>query len=300
VGVAVGVAHLQSTTQTRITELDNYGDYTPYGVPINGTVPSLYQAPSVTWGPVSQALLPMFWTGSQTTKKNTRDGLMVVLEYRPNKDLRSQLDLYYSKFDTQEVGGKLTSNMFASWGQFFGLGVQNTLSDVGTTQVGQNTYATSATASALPTTTTNWSTKRSDTIKAVGWNNTLKVADQWTLGSDLSYSRDVRDEAYQEVYAGPWSSVTNNWAYGPFRWNVPVDGSPQSFTPLQNGFLSNPSGLRFGDVAGFDYVPGEARWTGVIRRPHVEDEIKSLRLSGKRPLDLLGTFSNFTGGVNYT
>ena len=300
IGVAVGFARLESTTQVRISELDQYGDYTPYGIPINGTVPSLYQAPSVTWGPTSQAMLPMFWTGSQYTKKNTRDGLMAVLEYKPNKDLSSKLDLYYSKFDTHEVGGKLTSNMFASWSELFGVGVQNTLSNVGTTQVGRNTYATSATASNLPTTTTNWDTKRTDKISAIGWNTSLNLGDQWTAVSDLSFSRDVRDEKYQEVYAGPWNSAANTWAYGPFNWNVPVDGSPQSFTPLRAGFLSNPAGIKFGDVTGFDYVPGEPRWTGVIRSPHSEDEIKTLRLSGKRRIDFLGVFSQFTGGVNYT
>jgi TonB-dependent receptor len=300
IGVALGFAHLQSTTQARVLELDQYGDYTPYGVPIAGTVPSLYQAPSVTWGPVSQAMLPMFWTGSQFTKKNTRDGLMAVLEYKPNKDLRTQLDLYYSKFKTHEVGGKLTSNMFASWGQFFGPAqTLNTLSDVGTTQVGRNTYATSATASALPTTTTNWDTKRSDDIKAIGWNTSLKVGEKWTLISDLSYSKDVRDEVYQEVYAGPWNNAANTWAYGPFRWNVPVNGGAQTFTPLTPGFLANPANIRFGDVIGFDYVPGEPRWTGVVRDPHSVDEIKSLRLSAKRPMNL-GFISNFTGGFNYT
>ena len=300
IGVAVGFARLESTTQVRISELDQYGDYTPYGIPINGTVPSLYQAPSVSWGPTSQAMLPMFWTGSQYTKKNTRDGLMAVLEYKPNKDLSSKLDLYYSKFDTHEVGGKLTSNMFASWGERFGAGVQNTLSNIGTTQVGQNTYATSATASNLPTTTTNWDTKRTDKISALGWNTSLKLGEQWTAMSDLSFSRDVRDEKYQEVYAGPWNAAANTWAYGPFKWNVPVDGSAQSFTPQQAGFLSNPAGLKFGDVTGFDYVPGEPRWTGVIRSPHSEDEIKTLRLSAKRRMDLFGVFSQFTGGVNYT
>ncbi len=303
IGVAVGFAHLQTTSQSRVTELDNYGDYKVYGLPVNGTVPSQFQAPSLTGTPppASQALLPMFWTGSQSTKKNTRDGLMAVLEYKPNKDLHSQLDLYYSKFDTHEVGGKLTSNMFASWGQFFGPpGVQNTLSNVGTTQVGQNTYATSATASALPTTTTNWDTKRRDEISAIGWNTSLKLGDQWTVVSDLSYARDVRDEVYQEVYAGPWNNAANTWAYGPFAWNIPVNGSAQSITPLQPGFLSNASNFRFGDVIGFDYVPGEPRWTGVVRDPHSEDEIKTLRLSAKRPLELLGVFSNVTGGVNYT
>ncbi len=299
IGVAVGFAHLESTTQLKLSELDQYGDYSVYDLPLNGIPPSLVQAPSVSWGPTSKALLPMFWTGSQTTKKNTRDGLMVVLEYKPNKDLRSQLDLYYSKFDTHEVGGKLTSNMFATWGQLFGpAGSQNTLSNVGTTQVGQNTYATSATSSALPTTTTNFDTKRRDTIAALGWNTSLKLGDAWTAVSDVSFSRDVRDEKYQEVYAGPWNNAANTWAYGPFKWNVPVNGGAQSFTPQQAGFLSNPSGIKFGDVIGFDYVPGDPRWTGVIRDPHVEDEIKTLRLSAKRSLS--GMFSYFTGGVNYT
>lgn len=299
IGLALGFAHLESTTQSRVTELDQYGDYTPYGVPIQGVPPSLYNVPD-NWGYNSAAMLPMFWTGSQSTKKNVRDGLMAVLEFRPNQDLRSQVDLYYSRFDTHEVGGKLTSNMFASWGQLFGLGVQNTLSDVTTVQVGQNTYATGATASALPTTTTNWDTKRRDTISALGWNTEYKLNDTWTLDADLSYSRDVRDESYQEVYAGPWNNAANTWAYGPFRWNVPVNGAAQSFTPLQEGFLSNPAGIRFGDVVGFDYVPGEPRWTGVIRDPHAEDEIKSLRVSFKRGLDLAGVFSGLTTGLNHT
>ena len=298
IGLAIGFAHLESTSQLKLTELDQYGDYTPYGLPIAGTVPSLYQAPSVSWGPQSKAMLPMFWTGSQSTKKNVRDGLMAVLEFQPNEDVHHELDLYYSKFDTHEVGGKLTSNMFASWGQFFGLGVLNTLSDIDTTQVGQNTYATSGTASALPTTTTNSDTRRKDTLWAVGWNSTWKMGDEWTAIVDASMSRDVRDEKYQEVYAGPWNNTTNNWAYGPYSWNIPVDGSDQFLTPLTPGFLSNPANIHFGDVVGFDYVPGEPRWTGVIRDPHVEDEIKTLRLSANRGFD--GFISKFSAGINYT
>lgn len=300
IGLALGFAHLENTSQVRVSELDQYGDYTPYGAPIAGTVPSLFQAPTLTWGPTSQAMLPMFWTGSQFTKKNVRDGVMAVVEFKPSKDLRSQLDLYYSKFDTHEVGTKLTSNMFASWGQFFGPAQSlNTLSDVGTTQVGQNTYATTATASALPTTTTNWDTRRRDEIAAIGLNTTWKPNELWSLNADLSYSRDDRKEVYQEVYAGPWNNAANTWAYGPYKWNVPVNGGAQSFTPLQSGFLSDPSGIRFGDVIGFDYVPGEPRWTGVVRDPVSRDEISSLRLSAKRPLDF-AVFSNVTGGFNYT
>ncbi len=304
IGVALGFGHLKTTTQSRSTELDQYGDFTPFNFPINGIPPSLVplNPPQTCCGGAANgsAMLPMVWRSSQSTKENVRDGVMAVLEYKPNRDLRTQLDLYYSKFDTKEVGGLLTSFLFESWGQAGVTGSNNTLSDVVTTQVGQNTYATQATSSGLPVTTTNWTTKRRDVISAIGWNTELKLTDKWTGIADLSYSHDKRDETYQEAFAGPWDNTNNGWAYGPFRWNIPVDGGAQSLTPLVPGFLSNPSAMRFGDHSGFRFVRGEPRWTGAIRDPHAEDEIKSLRLSAKRPLNQFGPFSNFTGGVNYT
>jgi iron complex outermembrane recepter protein len=304
IGVALGFAHLKSTTQSRSTELDQYGDFTPFGLPINGIPPSLVplDPPQTCCGGVTtgSAMLPMVWRSSQATKENVRDGLMAVLEYKPNKDLRTQLDLYYSKFDTKEVGGLLTSFLFESWGQAGITGSNNSVSDVVTTQVGRNTYATQGTFSGLPVTTTNWTTKRRDVISAIGWNTELKLGADWTGMADLSYSHNKRDETYQEVFAGPWDNANNRWAYGPFRWNIPVDGGAQSLTPLVPGFLSNPSAMRFGDHSGFLFVRGEPRWTGVIRDPDAQDEIKSLRLSAKRPLELLGVFSQVTGGVNYT
>jgi iron complex outermembrane receptor protein len=299
IGVALGFAHLKSATQLRSTELDQYGDYAPYGLPIGGIPPSLYNK-EPNWGFSNSAMLPMVWRSSQATKENVRDGLMAVLEYKPNKDLRTQLDLYYSKFDTKEVGGLLTSFLFESWGQAGVTGSNNSVSDVVTTQVGQNTFATQGKFSGLPVTTTNWTTKRQDVIEAIGWNTELKLNQQWTGTADLSYSRNKRDETYQEVFAGPWDNANNGWAYGPFKWNIPIDGSAQSLTPLVPGFLSTPSAMRFGDHSGFLFVRGEPRWTGVIRDPHAEDEIKSFRFSAKRPLDLLGVFSQVTGGVNHT
>jgi TonB-dependent receptor len=299
VGVALGFAHLKSTTQSRVYELDQYGDYKPYGLPIDGIPPSLFNK-EPNWGFTNSAMLPMVWRATQATKENVRDGLMAVLEYKPNKDLRTQLDLYYSKFDTKEAGGLLTSFLFESWSQAGITGSNNRLSDVVTTQIGRNTYATQATANALPVTTTNWTTNRRDVISAIGWNTELKLGSDWTAMADLSYSHDKRNETYQEVFAGPWDNTNNGWAYGPFRWNIPIDGSPQSLTPLVPNFLSTPSAMRFGDHSGFLFVRNEPRWTGVIRDPRAEDEIKSLRLSAKRPLSLLGVFSQVTGGVNYT
>ena len=112
IGVAAGYARLDVATQVKQTELVTYGDFTPYGLPLSGNAPSRFPAPNIGIG---QSLLPMFWTATSSSKRNTRDGLMMVLEYKPNADLHSQLDLYYSKFDTHEVGGKFLSSLFATW-----------------------------------------------------------------------------------------------------------------------------------------------------------------------------------------
>lgn len=291
IGVAVGYARLSNSTQMKQTELVEYGDYTPFGLPLSGNVMAANGG--------NQALLPMFWTATSSSKQNTRDGLMAVLEFKPNADLHSTVDLYFSKFDTHEVGAKFLSSQFADWGAVYGAGAPATvLSNIGLTQQGKNTFATSATASMFPVTTGNFDTTRSDNISALGWNTELKLNDKWKAVADVSFSRDVRREAYMEAYAGPYNHTTGAWQWGAFKWNVPINGDSQTFTPVQDGFLGNASNMAFGDVPGFDFVPGNPRWIGAIRTPEIKDEIKSLRLSAKHEMD--GFFSNFTGGVNYT
>ncbi len=290
-GVAVGFARLSNSTQIKQTELVEYGDYTPFGLPLTGNAMAAYGG--------NQALLPMFWTATSSSKQNTRDGLMAVLEFKPNADLHSTVDLYFSKFNTHEVGAKFLSSMFADWGAVYGAGASvPNLTNIGLTQQGNNTFATSATASMFPVTTGNFDTTRSDNISALGWNTELKLSDKWKGIADLSFSRDVRRETYMEAYAAPYNHATSAWQYGAFNWNVPINGNAQTFTPVQNGFLANASNMAFGDLPGFDFVPGNPRWIGAIRTPEIKDEIKSLRLSAKHEMD--GFFSSFTGGLNYS
>ncbi|HEY1092476.1 MAG TPA: TonB-dependent receptor plug domain-containing protein, partial [Burkholderiaceae bacterium] len=66
IGLAVGFARLDAPTQAKTTELVEYGDYTPFGLPLTGN----------TTTATGQALLPMYWTATSSTKKNVRDGLI--------------------------------------------------------------------------------------------------------------------------------------------------------------------------------------------------------------------------------
>ncbi len=285
-GIALGFARLDAPSQVKQTELVEYGDYTPFGLPLSGNSPS-----QVGNG---QAMLPMFWTAQGSTKKNVRDGLMATLEYKPNDTLHSTVDLYYSKFKTHEVGHKFAQSLFGNWSA----GIAPVMSNVGTSQIGDNSYATSANISQLVTNVGNMDTRRSDDILSLGWNTTLKLADRWQGEADLSYSRDDRDERYVEAYGGPYDHANGRWLYGAFRWNVPTaPGAAQTFTPTSSGFLANPGQMAFGDVQGMDWVGNDA-WIGAIRTPTVKDEISSLRLTLKRELD--GFFSNATVGLNIT
>lgn len=296
IGVAAGFARLDVSSQVKLTELVQYGDFTPYGLPISGNVPSKF--PITPGGATGQSLLPMFWTATSSSKKNTRDGLVLALEYKPNADLHSQLDLYYSKFDTHEVGGKFLTSMFGNWGN-----LTPNLSNVVTTQGGLNTYTTSATADQLAVTTGNFDTKRKDNIAALGWNTSVKLDDKWRAVADLSFSRDTRDETYSEVYGAPFNNANQQWLYGAFKWNVPIDGGHQTYTPLQSNFLSNPSIVKLGDQPAFNFVGDQDAYTGAVRTPHIKDEIKSIRLSAKRTIDdayLSKVFASATFGVNYT
>ncbi len=284
-GVAVGFARLDAPSQIKQTELVEYSDFTPFGLPLSGNAPS-----KVGGG---QALLPMFWTATSSTKKNVRDGLMATVEYKPSSDLHTMVDLYYSKFKTHEVGGKFAQSLFGNWSA----GITPAMSNIGLTQIGDNTYATTADISQLVTNLGNYDTRRSDDILAVGWNTVAKLGGGWKAVADLSYSRDKRNERYAEAYAGRYDYTNKHWLYGAFRWNVPTGVGAQTYTPLQADFLSDASNMAFGDVAGMDWVGNDA-WIGAIRSPEVKDDIKSIRLSLDRELD--GLFNKLSVGFNVT
>ncbi len=285
VGVAVGFARLDASSQVKQTELVEFSDFTPFGLPLLGNVPSKVGS--------GQAMLPMFWRAVTSTKSNVRDGLMATVEYKPNADLHTMVDLYYSKFKTHEVGGNFSQSLFGNWSA----GITPTMSNVKTTQIGNNTYATGADISQLVTNVGNFDTRRTDDILAVGWNTALKLDSHWKAITDLSYSRDKRQERYAEAYGGRYDFINNRWAYGAYRWDVPTGVGAQTFTPLQAGFLASPANMAFGDVQGMDWVGNDA-WIGAIRSPAVKDDIKSMRLSLER--DLEGVFSKLSLGVNVT
>ncbi|MCX7175904.1 MAG: TonB-dependent receptor [Proteobacteria bacterium] len=264
IGVAIGFAHLDSPEQEKYYQAWKFGDYVGQwganmqGVPSSGTGNN-------------KALISQGFDAGVTSSKQIRDGLMAVLEYKPSKDVHSVLDLYYSKFDQDRTRHMLQGDFL--WSD------PVTLSNPGITQLGGNSVVTSGQLANARSLIRNDNSQRSDVIKALGWKNEVTLANKWTAVADLSYSHSARDETWIETYSQPTTLGTYTFS------GLGTPGG-QMWSTNQN--LSDPKLVKLNDSHGW----------GVIRTPHITDEIKALRLVGKR--DLEGIFSGFESGLNFS
>jgi iron complex outermembrane receptor protein len=253
IGVALGFAHLDSPNQKKYFNPWDFGKASNLGVDGLGDA---YAYMGLETGVAS--------TQSQ------RDGLLAVLEYKPNKDFRSKIDLFSSSFN-QKMNGRELIAYWANWAN-----------------------GTTPTFAALPDPTAGGSIgnltpfvtqrkdNREDKVNAFGWNSELKI-EKWTTMADLSYSRATRNEFKGEAYAT---------GINPISMDVRIPSGFSSFGSLSSSFdFTNPANWQLstpwwgGGAYGSD--------------ANVEDVMKSARLSAKRELDW-GLVSGFNGGVIFS
>ena len=272
VGVALGYAHLDSPGQ----ELH----YKAWGFQTDdncvqhqtdwGCTPVQGQSPGSAY----------YMSGFEATvfsRREKRDGLMGVLEYKPNKDLHSTVDLYYSKFKQTEVMSGLMGSIGDGWGT-----PSSVFSNLGTTQVGDGSLVTSGSTTMVPNMVVrNDSNKRDDTLKAIGWNTEAKLGAGWTAVGDASYSSARREESLFETYAGSATTPT-------IGFNIPVaSGYPTLSSSINYG---DPSLVALSDPAAWGHM-GRQQFTTL------DDTMKNFRLDLKHELGW-GPFSLLDVGVN--
>ncbi|WP_229258970.1 TonB-dependent receptor [Duganella flavida] len=209
------------------------------------------------------------------SSKQTRDGLMAVVQWRPSRDFQSMVDTYYSKFDSDTT---IRGMQFGTGNWMGGLGYKNVV-------LGQNNgnqVVQSATVSGIQPVLRNDLNTTRDKLFAIGWNNKLRMTDEWTGIADFSYSKADRNDMLLETYSGAattdTATISRNLATG-----VPQIGTGLNYADANVVKLSDPGGW------GQD---------GYVKYPKVSDKLKSARFSAKRDLD--GMFSNLDVGVNFT
>jgi iron complex outermembrane recepter protein len=258
IGVALGVAHLDSPIQKKYFNPWDYGTGA-YLTNCCGTVNGL---------PDDVAAYDGFETGVMSTS-TVRDGFLGVLEYKPNKDLHSQIDLFSSQF-TQHMNGREFVGYWNNW--------SNGTTPEWAPLAGSN--GGGAISNITPFMTMRRD-DRDDKVNAIGWNTEYKVAG-WTTDADLSYSKAKRHEWVGEAYATGIDPTTLQ----------------VSFPAGQSGFGSVKSDFAFGDPAAWQLSTPWWGGGGYGAVADVNDETKAVRLSGKRGLEW-GPVSGVTAGLIY-
>ena len=281
VGIAVGFAHLDSPSQEK-----HYQAWNPYNQQ------ALCLAHTSDWGCSPGGGLTAADTYSSGfeiygySRKEIRDGLMGTVEFKPNKDIHSTVDLFYSKFSQTEVMRGLQASMGDGWGGPQG---GNVYSNIDRTNAGGVSLVTGATITGGPAMTVrNDYNTRDDKLSSLGWNTEAKLAGGWKGIADLSYSNAKRNQTTFQTFAGVMGG--GGFFVNPgYNYSAPPGAGFATITPLVN--MANPATVVLGDPGGYGYAGLKAYGTQ-------DDTIKAINLHAKH--DLSGIFSTLDAGVDYS
>jgi TonB-dependent receptor len=272
-GVAFGVARLDSQIQEKQYQAWWWGQNN--GPPGSNT----FQGQGWSGPVVGDPDFALSEEGNQARAKSEgqlRTGVMSVLEWAPNTNFHSELDLFYSKFseDTALNGLQWSSS---PWD-----GISYT--NAQTTPEGPYNVLTSGILNGAKPIMQNEYTRGDTNDLSVGWNNRFDLANDWTLIGDLSYSRAkvTLHDAY--AFTGPQSVVVNGIGFQ----IPPVSGYPHLSVPIN---LGDSSHVGFTDPDGYGYN-GREEWDKQT------DTIKAVRLDVIHPLG--GMFKTINVGVDYS
>ena len=259
-GIAFGLAYLDQPNQEEHYKSWWWADTGAWGAPLAGT-------------PTGSIALQGFEAGAASTEQK-RTGAMAVLEWKPTENVRSMLDLYYSKFDQDEIRRTLMSGM-DTWGGA-------SYSDFSTTSMNGDNIVTGGTVDGVHPVALTSKNQRQDEIKAIGWNTQVGLG-SWTAVADLSYSKANRDEQNAELQAGVLAGVSLG------NLDIATGEGRTSLVPS----------IDFGDRNAVQLLD-PANWgrDGRSQFPKVEDTLKSARLGVSREFE--GMFSSLEVGANYS
>jgi TonB-dependent receptor len=290
-GFAFGAAYLDSPVATR-----GFGTYEPWNTTdrTQGTT----DCGGVDDGCVTNPGIPAgaYSTGGMKVRADMgsteRLGVMTAFQYSPDEDFTSILDIYYSTMDQTNNARALEVNTgcypatcFSSSVGTFPLG---TVFGFSNTTVQDNTVI-GGTLNTVSPLVRNFLFTTEDEIFATGWRNEFRLTDEWTMATDMSYSKANRDQLQFEVEAQlPFAETA------PF---IPVDNG----VFLLRGNDDMPS-LRFAR----DYTdPTQIRvgntvyGSGYSKQPQTEDVLSSMRLDVTREADMWW-FDSLQLGINYS
>ncbi len=217
------------------------------------------------------------------TSEINRDSIMAVLEFAPNSNFRSKLDLFYSDFEETQLLRGIEMPLSPNWGTFTTLQPGYTV---------QNGLITQATLSNFFGVVRNDFVRRDDKLFAGGWNFSVGDERNWKTELDLAYSHVERTDFVLETYSG--FGVNGVGTPDTITYRLSPDGSAGAVFTRQLDYTSTQ--MRLGMPQGWgqsgDRPFGQH---GFLKGPIAEDEIMQFKLATHKALD--GFINRVSGGV---
>jgi iron complex outermembrane receptor protein len=224
--------------------------------------------------------------GADTEQSSlNRDGMMAVLQFKPNRNFESTLDVFKSKgsFGLKKTG--LEGAIVGSAGQY-------DPNAVVTNAKVANGFITDGTFSNYKGVVRNHLEAGDDNLDAFGWNTKFRMGD-WTAAGDIASSKVKRVSSRYETTAGLAGNATSldSMTYSGFNGS---NFDSVKFTPGLN--YADRSKIKLTDVMGWSGGPSSPQ-AGYAAVPQVTDQVDNIRISARRSLNM-GHLSSVELGLN--
>lgn len=212
--------------------------------------------------------------GSDTEQSTSaRDGASLTLQYRPNKNFKSTVDVFYSSGENYLKKTGLEGALCGSAGNYDPNGVLTNATIV-------NGFAASGTCSNYKGVVRNHQEGSEDRLTSIGWNNQLQL-DAWKLEADLSHSKGVKESSRYETTAGQPGNATNLGSISWTGFNGTNFEQVQYTTSLN---YSDPNVAVLTDVMGWSGGTSSPQ-AGYVALPRIDDKVTSFRVSARRDVE---------------
>ena len=249
IGLAIGYARLDSPFQEKHYKAWWWGNTEAWGS---------YPVP----GKPADAIMLQGAEAWLRSRDQVRDGLMGVLEFKPNEEVHSTLDFYYSKFRQEETTRGL---MWDQSGEYPPNPCVRciSLSDVTLSDLDGYQVVTGGIVNNVRPIVRNDFNQRDDDLYSFGWKTDYAISDTWTASTDLYYSRAKRSQDYLETYTGAATADS-------IGFDLPLGSS--GFPDFDPGLdYADPNIVLLSDPAGWGRE-------GRLEKTRQDDQLSGVRL----------------------
>lgn len=219
-----------------------------------------------------------------------RDSVVFVLESKPNDNVHSKFDAFYSKFDDNQLLDGMQMGVLPNWADYREAGdpaVSTPQMQPGYTVT--NGVVTNYTIKNVLPVIEDLVTRWKDKTESVIWNLDLAQKSDWPVHFQAGWSRATRAEEVLEDYADLGSAGTTASGLPGATWQVNFNGGPDGIPSIVS------TGVNFGDPSVY-YSADQLGWgagtypvtgqEGYLKYLSESDEVDSGKLSVKHDLKL--------------